>query len=134
MLTTLIMWGILVPLCNRVGYKKGDAWAHLMILGTAAVSGFAGALLPFKGLPLYLYGTVKAITGESVDIIGYICTAFPILICLILGFVLLMRFIFRADVSNLKNVNADFFRKDLPPMTKVQKFLLGFFFAYIIFS
>lgn len=131
MVTTLIMWGILVPLCERVGYKKGDSWAHLMVLGTAAFSGFAGALLPFKGLPLYLYGTVQTITGEAVNTVGYICTAVVVLIAMMIGYLLLMRFVFRADVSKLKEINADFFKKDLPPMTKVQKFLLGFFVVYI---
>ena len=43
-------------------------WAHLMVLGTGAAAGFAGALIPFKGLPLYLLGSVKAVTGASVDI------------------------------------------------------------------
>lgn len=133
LVATLIMWGILVPLCDRLGYKNGEKWPHLMLLGTGAISGFAGAILPFKGLPLYLYGSVKAITGESVDIAGYLCTAVPILICLIVACVLLMRFIFRADISKITSINTEFFKKDLPPMKASQKFLLSFFFAYIIF-
>lgn len=133
MVTVLVMWAILVPLCGRLGYQKGDTWAHLMVLGTGAAAGFAGALIPFKGLPLYLLGSVKAVTGASVDIAGYLCTAFPILVAIIIAYVLLMRFVFRADVSNLKNINAEFFKKDMAPMTNVQKFLLGFFFCYIFF-
>lgn len=132
-IVTLTLWSILISLSKRVGFQPGDKWVHLMIIGTAVVDSASSNLLPFIGLPLWLFGSVRSITGQSVNVLHYVAVSIPLVFCYIAAMVFLMRFVFRADVSKLSNLDMDYFRKDLPPMNKLQKFLLGYFFFYILF-
>ena len=63
---------------------------------------------------------------------AYMAVSIPLQICFILAYVGMMKFIFRCDVSAIANISSDDFKKDLEPLNKLQKFLLGYLVFFII--
>lgn len=129
---TLLLWSIFNEVASKLNLPKGDRFAAFMIIGVPTICGFSSCLLPFRGLPLLLLGTLKSMSGISVAYLNYMCVSFPIIIVSIFAYIGMMRFVLRIDVSAFKNINMDLFKKDIPPMSKMQKFLLGYLIFFLI--
>jgi sodium-dependent dicarboxylate transporter 2/3/5 len=136
----LLMWAVLYGILNDLGYKKGDKFTSLMIVGTflGAISGQAS--LPFSGSTLAIISvfndSVYEITGAagSIPAPQYILLGFIFTLLVFIGFCLFMKVVCKpADLANVANVNTEMFAKDaLPPMNAIQKINFGAMIAFIL--
>lgn len=127
-----MFWAILADFAARFGYKKGDRYIVLMLIGVGAIGHMAANLIPFRGMPMVMLYSLKSMGGVEIDFLRYMCISIPLQIVFILAYVAMMRFIFRCDVTPISHINSDTFKKELPPMTKLQKFLLGYLVFFIL--
>ncbi len=128
-----LFWSILYKLFEDIGYKKGDKYPKLLIFGVAYATCLGTFLMPFQGMGLLLTGTMQsAIANSTMPYFPYIIVNLVLSLISILIYVLAMRFIFKPDVSLLRNVKTEMFQENkLSPMTGLQKFL-AFYLVFMI--
>lgn len=128
-----LFWPIMYGLFKDLGYKPGDKYATLMTIGIVMVGLFGFAAMPFRGIVLLMLTNFESMAGVAINPIAYLTVSLILGIVLIVGLVLMMKYVYRPDVKLLKEVNTELFEKEkLPPMTIRQKMLvcaLGIFMA-----
>lgn len=123
-----MFWGLTYKLAEDLGYKKGDSYIMMLLFGVIMAAALSSPILPFKSWILQINGIWTSMSGASAFTYGqHLALVIPIALCVIVGYVLLMRFVFKADVKPLANISADMFnQKPLPKMDAIQKFLLWY--------
>lgn len=135
-----LIWPALYAIFEHAGYKKGDPYVSAMLVNTIIMALLSFATDPIKGGAFYLLSNMQNLAVSSpqlhavpFNLAAYILfglTISAISIVLILG---MMRFVFRVDVSPLRNINIDILtREKLPPMNIRQKLMLLLFFLYAV--
>ncbi|MEE0435087.1 MAG: hypothetical protein UDB11_06755 [Peptococcaceae bacterium] len=127
-----LFWSICGNLAKRFGYKMGDKFIVLMIIGVGAIGHMSTNLLPFRGMPMVLLSSVKNMADIQISNASYMAISIPLQVAFILTYVGMMKFIFRCDVSAIANISSEDFRKELDPLNKKQKFLLGYLVFFIL--
>lgn len=138
-----LFWPVLYGIFEEVGFKKKDAYPKLMIIGIviAALIGFPvppymsnglALLGNYRGL-LNNFPTLMGMEGALVSDASYFIGCFALGLLLIVATVLIIKFIFRPDVSPLKKISIEMLEKNpLPPMSMSQK-VYGIFLCVFIF-
>lgn len=105
----IIVWGIAKEIFHLVGFQKGERWPALVITGITGVAALAISAMPFSMGVATDFGIYQAMCEEPVSIpsIPFLLTALLFCILLIIAVMLIMRFIFRPDVSKLKEFKAE---------------------------
>ena len=135
-----LIWPALYTIFDHVGYKKGDKYVSVMLANTIIMALLSFASDPVKGGAFYLLSNMQSLVssnahlaGQPLNIAAYM--GFGVCISLIsIGIILLlMRFVFRVDVSPLGAFDPDILKREqLPPMNIRQKIILGLFFGYAV--
>ena len=129
----IICWGIIYRICAELGYKSGDKWPALMVLGVVYACTIGLSLFPFKSVPLVVVGSYTALSGISVPFLKYVCFTAPICVLSLLVYVLLCKFVFRPDISPLTSLSAATFGEEAQiKLDKHKKIVIGFLIALII--
>ena len=128
-----LMWGIFYKLADMVGLQKEDKYTIQLLVGTVLTGAIASVVFPFKDMGLFLISTYQKMSpGFNVSTTGFIIVSIAVGWCTILIYTLAMRFVFRTDVSKLRQISPQMFQDNaLPPMNKLQKFLLAYMFIFI---
>ncbi|HIW00212.1 MAG TPA: hypothetical protein H9894_03365 [Candidatus Desulfovibrio intestinipullorum] len=135
-----LMWPVLYAVFEQAGFRKGDKYVSIMVVYICIMALLSFASDPFKGGAFYLVSNLQSIaatsTGlnaEPLDLLAYFSFAQVVSLTSIAILLLLMRFVFRVDVSPLKNINTDMLRREpLPPMSPSQKVVLFTFLGYAL--
>ena len=142
-----LFWPILYGVFEDVGFKKTDAYPKMLVLAVviAALAGFP--VPPYMSNGLALLGNYRGLLasfpalaemeGVMVSNGSYFIGCFILGLVNVLIVVAVMKFVFRPDVSPLKNVTIEMIeRNPLPPMNKAQKtygiFLVIFIFVMLV--
>lgn len=129
----LFMWAILYSVLEDVGYKKGDKYTAIMVIGTmfGAISG-QGAK-PFTGSALMIVGAYEKVAQVPMNYLHYMLFGFIMCSLGVVFYALLIKFVFRPDMSKIAEINIERFEKDkLPPMNACQKIMMASLFGYLI--
>ncbi len=129
----LLMWSILYDVLKDVGYKKGDKYTTIMVIGTmfGAISGQASK--PFTGSALMIIGSFEKVTNMQIDYLSYMFFGYVMSSLGILTFSLLIKFVLKPDMSRIANISTERFEKDkFPSMTLQQRILFACLFGYLI--
>ena len=133
----ILMWSVLHSVLKELGYKPGDKYSTLMVIGTflGAISGQAS--LPFTGSTLAILDTFRTASGIAMPYPQYMLLGFIFSVTVFAIYCLFMKFVFKPDMSNIQNINIEIFdRNPLPPMSALQKAnffgMLGFVFLVLL--
>ena len=133
MAAIVICWSILYMVAKTLGYKPGDAYPALMVLGIVYACTLGLCLLPFKSVPLGLLGIYQQLSGEAIPFIKYVCFTAPTCLLSLLVFTLLGKFIFRPDTTPLKNLCASTYGDEAKiQIDHRQKVVIGFLVGMIV--
>lgn len=121
-----MFWGLTYKLAEDLGYQKGDPYISMLLFGVVMSGAMSAPILPFKAWILQISGIWQSMSGAAPFTYGqHLGIILPIALLYIIGYVLIMRFVFKANVEPLAKINADYFKQTpLPPMNRLQKFLL----------
>ncbi len=97
----IIVWAILVKYCSDIGYKKGDKYPIVMIIGIAQAALMGYSVVPYH-LPAQVLVGMAEQAGSPVGFAPFFVVAFVIGYGSVILYLLAMRFIIRPDVENLK--------------------------------
>lgn len=123
-LSAIMFWSIFYGIFQATGYKPYDKFSTLMVIGTMFSACLALVIMPFKGNAIVLVQTFNTLTGMEIDFLKYECLVVPTSMMIILAYVLICKFVFRADVSALKDFDinkGDFLDKNSMTLNKKQK-------------
>ena len=133
--SVLIFWSILYTVCEKFDYKPYDKYPSLMILGIVMCSmTFGGSVMPFRLTGLVMTSTLSAATGGSVQISfgDYVLFSSVTAFLFTTFYLLLMRFVFRIDLSAMSGISADLIDKSALELSKRQKVVFSFLIFMII--
>lgn len=122
-LVALIMFVIYQAIFQQAGYKKGDLYPAMVLMGFMVVCSVAFSLLPFRGWCLMTVGmAMKA--GIQINMGGWIISVLLTLIVACVGWILVMFITPGCKVDKLKSIDITQFQKESAPLTKRQKAVL----------
>ncbi len=128
-----LVWEMWYAIFSQVGYKPGDKFATLMIIATVMVMCGGGILLPFTNVPYVILSAYASIGQESINFAKYLLFVIPVIILMFAEVVLLIKYVFRPDISRLQNVDmSKLIDNHNLKMDKRQKIVLLYFSALLI--
>lgn len=129
----LLFWEIIFAVCDTVKIDRKSPWSVAMIFGTCFASGVGIIYLPFMRNGLVVNNQFTAMTsGMVIDPLKYIVAMVPLGICGIIIFILLCKFVFRIDVSNLSEIDDSVVNKAALVLNIRQKIVIGIVVAMIV--
>ncbi len=137
-----LMWPVLFSVFEQVGFKKGDKYVSVMVVYICIVALLCFASDPFKGGAFYLLSNLTSLAANNsanlnapeLNLLSYLGFAVLISAVSLTLLLLVMRFVYRVDVSPLKNIDVEFLKKDpLQPMNSTQLTVLFTFAGYALF-
>lgn len=134
-----LAWEVLSNIFKATGYQKRERLPILMITGTFMMAWLGSSALPISGLPLAMVGSFNSTMGAfgiELNTAVYVACGLIVgsLVAWVEGFAI--RYIFRADLTKLANVDAEMMGIDTSKLrfTKKQIILLAAFVIGIGFS
>ncbi|WP_421899751.1 SLC13 family permease [Maridesulfovibrio sp.] len=135
-----LMLPVLFIVFEAVGFKKGDKYVTFMVTNVIIMALLSFASDPIKGGAFYLLANLQSLAGKATDLnvvpinlAAYLGFAFIISFTCIGVILLLMRFVFRVDVSPLEKIDMNAINKEeLPPLSAAQKIIVGLFLFYAV--
>ena len=128
--TIFVMMPIAIELLESVGVKKEDKApiAVALLLGTLVTGLLSNGGNPIShATTLQGFSFYESFTGEAMDFFTYCAIGTPVSIVSYLLFFLMVKFIWRPDVSMLTGINYDALQSTVPPMTKKEKWSIFFY-------
>lgn len=99
----VIFLTVTFKLCELLNIKPYSKFPTMMGIGIVLGTALAAIMFPFKGTALTMLAAWGGITGESIDYVRFMGTAFPVAFFILALYVLISRFVIRVDVAALKN-------------------------------
>ena len=135
MVALIVMWGIVQNICGISRIERTDRiWIHMF--GIALLGASVGtAILPFQGVGIAMMTVYRNIGGDfPISTSGYLLLNILMSLLLMAIFLLLVRFVFRPNVSKLKHLTAKELNDTyvLPPMNRGQKLYLAVLPLYLL--
>jgi sodium-dependent dicarboxylate transporter 2/3/5 len=128
----LFMWSILYSVLEEVGYKKGDRYTALMVIGTLIAATAGQAAKPFTGSALMIVAAFEKVSKTPMDYFPYMLFGAIMSTCTVAIYTFLIRFVFKPDMSRIADISIDRFnREKLPPMNSQQKVYFASLFGYL---
>lgn len=128
----VIFWVMLYDIVKELGYKPYDKWPTVMIIGVVLAASLGQCLMPFSALVVILNGIFTAMSGVSVPATSWILFTIPMIILSMLLYVLICRYIFKPDVSLVKNFSSDMINQSAAEFTKEKKVMLFMLLLFVV--
>lgn len=130
-LVALMMFVIYEEIFRQAGYKKGDLYPAMVLMGFMVVCSVAFSLFPFRGWCLMSVGmAMKA--GIQINMGGWIITEVVALLVTCIGWMVVMFITPGCKVDKLKEIDITQFQRESAPLTKRQKAALIITLANVI--
>lgn len=131
MVMAVVFVGVFTTICKNLNIKPYTKLPTFMMIG-AALSLLMGQIgIPVMGNALMLVATYNAMFPEPLNFAKYMLFMIPMGIFVLAFFVVLMRFIFRVDVTPLKEFDPALVGEQ-KPITRDQKMAIAFFLIYMV--
>lgn len=125
----LITWGFIYSICHTLDYKPYERFSTLMIFGAGVMGAISLSTLPWANNALVILSSYAQSSGTTVNYVHYLAFSIPFCLLSILGYMAICKFIFRLDVSRLKDFKPDFIKPEdlaLTPQRKIALIATGF--------
>lgn len=97
----VVCWSVFYEICDLFVLPKKCKFVAVMLFGICVAATFGSMAVPFQAVPLASIGVYEEMVGESVQFIPYTIFCMSMSLILIILYLLLARFVFRADASAL---------------------------------
>lgn len=130
-MVALIMFVIYQSIFEQAGYKKGDLYPAMVLMGFMLTCSVAFSLFPFRGWCLMTVGMATK-AGISINMGGWIISELVTTIVAGFGWILVMFVTPGCKVDKIKEIDVTQFQKESAPLTKRQKAVLVILLANIV--
>ena len=131
MVACTVATALVDSVAEEAGYQKGDKWPLLMIIGIVFASIMGFSFFPFKVAVVANFGFLESAMGSTVSYSygAYMLFNFIYAMINLVAYILVCKYILRADVSNLQNFKIE--KKEFP-LDKRQKITIALIVGLII--
>lgn len=133
--TIFVMLPIAIELLESVGVRKEEKKpiAVALMLGTLVTGLLSNGGNPIShATTLQGFSLYESFAGEAMDFFTYCAVATPISLLTAVLFALMVRFVWRPDVSMLKDINYESLQASVAPMSKREKLSIFFYIVCVI--
>lgn len=101
----LLIWNLIYQVANIMGQKPFDPYPTCLLIGTTVAGAMSAVVFPFIGTALFLGSSFSAMSGLAIDYAKFMLFMVPGALFTFACYILIMRFVFRIDVGNLKSAD-----------------------------
>lgn len=104
----IFYYAILESICKQLNYEEDSKWNKLMVLGVNVCCCVGFTLLPFKGMPLFIFGTFSAAVsamGISINFSAYLIASILLCIAFAAVYTVMLRYFWKIDMSKLATLD-----------------------------
>ena len=133
--TIFVMLPIAVEIFESVGIKKEDKTpiAVVLLLGTLVTGLISNSANPISHATILQgFSFYESFTGEAMDFFTYCAIATPLTIVACVVFVLMVKYVWRPDVSMLSGINYKALESSVGPMSKREKWSIVFYIICVL--
>lgn len=115
--------------------KKNDKYGQAMYIGLYLCGMLGSSILPFSGMPLGITNAFNAAIsgyGYSFDPVVYIVSALPVGICFVILYSLSIHYLFRCDMSCLKDLDVSQLESMKNVSTKFNKLQIIYLLSFLV--
>ena len=107
-----IISGILYTMCEEIGYKKGNSFPAYLLAGVCIAGVLSFAASPWLGQILLGIMTLDTVSGGTcaISYAAIMIVALPLCLITIALYTLLVRFVFRPDVTPMTRLTPDYLK------------------------
>lgn len=122
----ILLYALATEIFEILGIDKEDKWAKVISIGIMISVVLAFAATPIcHTMPILFMGIYSAIAGVSINWLGYMAIALPVVILIWAAMFLFMRYVVKPDMSKLEKLDFDKIEALRPgPMNKKEKFVV----------
>lgn len=121
----LVMMPLVKSIASLYDFRPGSKWPLAIIFGFVYVGSTSYILLPYKSLPLIVFGVYEATTGEEIAVGPYMFIIAVSTVVALGFFFIFTKFILKPDVRPIVEHDIDTSKPLV--LTSYQKFVLGYF-------
>lgn len=99
----ILMWGILYSMAEVLGIDENDKYLGAMIVGVVIAVDLGIMPLPYKPVPIVCINGLSETLGITMNVAKFAVLKGSMAVIVLLLFFLAMKYVFRIDVSKLKN-------------------------------
>lgn len=123
---------VFVPIAEQIfeelGYKKGDRFPQVIILGILFFASLSTITTPIAHtVPILAMSLYEKDMGQAIDFVRYTVFGTASAAVIFAGALLLMRFVFHLETDRLKNLDPEILNKGVSKMGKEEKYSLWVF-------
>ncbi len=134
--TTIVFMSIAVSMLEGMGYKKGDRFAAMVIMGIAWAATASFVMTPIgHGSNMMCMEWIRRDLGYSISFVGWMGVGIPMGLLVYLMLMGAFRYIVRPDVSRFSAMASDYIRREagkIEPMKLEEKIALWVFFGVLV--
>lgn len=128
---------VFIPIAEQIfmelGYKKGDRVPQMIILGILCFSSVSTITTPIAHtVPLMSMSLYNQDTGLDINFLTYSIFGIITGLCILIGALLIFKYLFKPDLSRFINLNTERLKDDLTPMSSNEKITL-YTFLFVVF-
>lgn len=128
-----MLWSIAGALSDAAGYEKHNPFLRVMIPAIMVISIASNYIFPFfSGSIMYLGFYSQGMGGATIPTLPFAIWEFVMINLYILLFLLIIKFIFRLDLSKIAIASEMYRDKKCPKMTADQKFGIALLVAFLV--
>ncbi|WP_051688332.1 SLC13 family permease [Desulfofalx alkaliphila] len=103
-----LVWGVVYSISKSLGFKPYDKFPTVVIFGVAVMGALSLTAMPWGTNSIVLLAFFGNLVGAPIDLAKYITFTVPYGLVVIAAYLLLSKFVYRLDVSGLKNMDDSF--------------------------
>lgn len=105
-----LVWNLMYSIFDEVGYKKGEPYPAFVLAGAAIAAILSFGCKPWGNVCILAIGALESATGGAytVDYLTFMAVTVPICILFVTAYFLVMKYVFRPDVSKLMNLSDEY--------------------------
>lgn len=128
----LIFWSIVYDISKEVGFKPGDLWPSMTIIGITLAAIVGMGAFPHLLIPLAVFSSYQAMGGPVISYVNYVIVCWGEFFIITVLFLLANKFILKTNVIKLSVVNKEFFHSKVKKLNAYQKTLFSLFICMIL--
>lgn len=128
----LLTWAFMYEIFAKFNYKPYEKFPSLMMLGTCIFGGLGLSTLPWGNNSIVILDALEKSADLKVDYLQYIIYTLPYAFMILACFLLLCRFVFKLDVTPLKNFDPSELSQETQELTKEKAIALLSMLALIL--
>lgn len=120
-------------ICDDLGYEKGEPFYTVLMMGILWIGAIATIATPIAHiLPIVMIGTAKSAIGLNISFGQWMSVGVPYAIMVYILAMLVIRFIWKPDVSKFSNYDIELVKSRTQPLSTEAKIACAVFLAVVL--